>query len=659
MTTLLNRRALLLLAALGLAACSDAAPTAEPTQDMLPPVGDMNPLPQADRGVNPTQDQGTTPVLGARELRVVSDAAILMERGARTELRLQLVGFDINTQAERPVAGERIRLKLLDENGVDQTANGVEGSILESAARPTGDDGIAAFNLVAGQRDVSFEVEASVDGADDIDPVYIRVNVVRPGQGVLDITVNYASNPRRYENDLFNSRLTARVSLFANQGQGGWVAGPNCATLRTTPTELPPAYFAQDIDPYTELDNQLAIDDTDGNSFTVVATLLADSDMDGTFDTVGFGCFDNAAVVGGQRAQVEVNVLDLPLAFGKPEFRVRNELDLISLLESTRMGDVASAVPESLGVVAEIIRALAIIGSDDPDRGEALVRLACDLLDAGGLCDALAGVGGALVNRLLDQLPENVQNILTIISDVFTIAGELTIIGELEFAADLPNMENRLEGENLNRWQRFRVVWRNGCMQAPCERDFPIRAASQNQEVIEGRFDARLEGDKIIIEPHGLRFRYGLLLLAIMEQWVLPAVLGDAGPITLQDALGTLLEGPCQSVDDVLGQGACQDVLVGALGDVIVDQVARLQFEPEQFRIRGEALYADTDGDLRVDRLNGGVWLGTVEIGTNDVGQPEELDFLGCFSACRDPSVLPEGQQPCEPADCVIPNMAP
>ena len=87
MTTLLNRRALLLLSALALGACSDAAPASEPAQDMLPPIGDMDPLPQADRGVTPTPDAGNNPVLGARELRVVSEAAVLMERGARTELR--------------------------------------------------------------------------------------------------------------------------------------------------------------------------------------------------------------------------------------------------------------------------------------------------------------------------------------------------------------------------------------------------------------------------------------------------------------------------------------------------------------------------------------------------------------------------------------------
>ncbi len=408
------------------------------------------------------------------------------------------------------------------------------------------------------------------------------------------------------------------------------------------------------------LEPDAAPDPTD-DSYTYTATLDLPSEPYGYDPPLPAHFFTETLGFNGQRAAVEVNVTDLPLAFGKPEFRVRNEIDLIGLLEATRMGDMNSPVPESLGLVAEIVRALAIIGSDDPDRGQQVVRLVCDLLDAGGVCDALGGaLGGAIINNLLDRLPENIQTILTVISDVFTIAGELTIIGELEFAADLPDDMNRLQGENLNRWQRFRVVWRNGCMQAPCERDFPIRAASQmNQEVIEGRFDARLDGDKLVIEPHGLRFRYGLLLLAIMEQWVLPAVLGDAGPITLQAALGVLMEGPCQSVDDLLGEGICQDVLVDALGDVIVDQVARLQFEPEQFRLTGEAFYADTDGDLRVDRLNGGVWLGTVEIGTDGNGQPEELDFLGCFTGCRDPAVLPEGQMPCEPTDCVIPNMAP
>jgi hypothetical protein len=629
-------------------ACADAAAPSDEINltDALPPV---------DMGTGPTPDANTNPpVLGARELQVVGERNVIIERGARQEVQIKLVGRDSATNEVLPVAGERIRMRMLDENGVNQGGS-IEGTQLSTGSADTNAQGIATFTVVAGNRDASFELEAKVDGAEDIAAVYVVVTVARPGVGVMAVDVRYASNPARYEDDYLTGRLVAKVSLFGNQAGDRWVAGPDCATLRTVQADLPPAYFQQDIDPYDPVRTQLSIDDTDGNAFTIAGQLLKDGNV------IGFGCVDAVQVIGGSATEVDLSIFDLPLAFGKPEFRVRNELDLVGLLEPTRMGEVDSPLPEGLGTVAEVLRLLRILGSEDEGRGEALADLVCDVLGDPGACDIIGRLAGPIIENLLDRLPAEVQSILTIISDVLTIAGELTIIGEFEFAPEYADAENRLTGENLNRWQRFAFVWRNGCMGGPCERQFPIRSVSDDgAEVVEGRFDARLEGDRLIIEPHGLRFRYGLLLLAVAEQWIFPQMTGLPAPVSFQDVLGELLAGPCQDIDDIVGaNGLCQDVLVDALGDILVDQMAGLQFEPDQFRLSGTSYYADSDGDLRVDRLDGGVWLGTVEIGTDDNGDPEELDFLGCYTACRDPAVLGEGQQPCEPDPCVIPAAAP
>lgn len=652
------RRGVLTATLLGmsaLVACSDATPAGKdgvdgtilpPNQDMLPPDVDMG-GPRPDMTVR--EDMNNNPVLGARELQVVGDTSIIVERGARADVRIRLVGFDVQTQAERAIPGQRITMKMLDPTGANVTATGVEGSLLTTGRADTSDLGVATFALAAGQRDARFSLEASVDGADDIAPVYINVIVARPGAGGMFVKVNYASQPGRYNNDFLGGRLTSRVSLYGNPSGDNYVAGPDCATLATVIATAPPAYFAQDIAPFDPARDSVSIDDSDGNSFTVSAVIMKND------KPVGFGCVDAVPIEGGAVANVSVDVYDLPLGFGKPPFRVRNEFNLQSLLEATR-GDMSAELPGALGIISDVLDVLRLIGSDDPDRGGQLIEVVCAYFGDASLCDILERVGSRVVGNALDLIPEEVQQIFDVISDVLTIVSELTIVGEIEFSAEYPDEQLRLVGENINRWSRFSFVWRRGCQGGDCERSFPISAISAaDQQVIEGLFVGRVDGDDLILEAHGMRFRYGLLILAVAEQWIFPQILQTQGPISFEDFLGTLLAGPCQAVDDFVNSpGLCQDILVASLSDLLIDQVARLQFEPNQFQLQGTSFYADTDGDLRVDRLNGGTWVGTVEISDSLT-----LDFLGCYEGCRDPARLEEGQQPCVPADCVVPDMAP
>ena len=229
----------------------------------------------------------------------------------------------------------------------------------------------------------------------------------------------------------------------------------------------------------------------------------------------------------------------------------------------------------------------------------------------------------------------------TIISDVLSIFSELTVVGEIEFVQPQLDENNMLIG-NDNRWQKFRFVWRNGCeMGMDCRREFTIGNLDAERRPIFGVFDATVNKTTMTLAPHGLNFRYGVIILGIAEEWLIPAILGNAGGdrVTFADLFATLL--PCEDIDSITVDGFCEDVLVLALSDILYDLTSRLEFSPDQFRISGTAEALDEDGDLIVDKLDMGIWRGVLDFGGT------AIDFNGCFTGCRDAE--------CPPPDCMIP----
>ena len=84
-------------------------------------------------------------------------------------------------------------------------------------------------------------------------------------------------------------------------------------------------------------------------------------------------------------------------------------------------------------------------------------------------------------------------------------------------------------------------------------------------------------------------------------------------------------------VDNALNQpGFCENVLISAVSAVIVDQLGRLNFEPDQFRLQGRATLVDENIDLRIDQMIDGQWVGQIDTGDFQLG------FNGCFVGCRD-----------------------
>lgn len=620
---------MLLVGGLVLGACADATvpgddPGTRDMSDALPPPMD---------GAPPTTTGDMMiiepPPPGARELRIVGDINRLIFHNAEADFTVEYVGSDAD--GERGISNATLTARLLDDQGQDRSATGLEGTTFVRGQRKVTDaSGRATFQLRAGARDV-MNAKLVIE-APDAPEVRFNVTIAREGAGGMRVRVTYDDQVGRYSYRNFSE---ARVDLFDRV---------DCDLLRDSVPALNGAYFSlPPINPFNEVDNEVSQGDLDdGLSFSVTAVLLNQAG-----GVVAFGCLDGVDIVGGQIVDIEIPATDLPLEF-KGVFSTVNKFDLTDLLRSTENS--------TLNTVADVLDVLRILGSGDGDRGDAIVQLFCDLVDIGdGICDVVQAIGGRLVDRIIDEfVPPEIIRVITVISDILSIVQRMTTIGEIEFTQSGPDAMQIIMGTD-NRWQKFRFTWRNGCdMGANCVREFTIGNLDEERRPIAGTFQSRLtslvdpeSGDEeltLVIEPHGLNFRYGIIILGIAEQWIIPAIVGQPGPITLEELLGNLL--PCMEINDLVGDpnsGLCEDVLVAGLSEILYDQIGRLDFEPGAFRLEGTVLPLDEDGDLVIDKLANGHWTGSIAIGDST------FNFGGCFEGCR-----PEAGMECEPEECNI-----
>ena len=523
------------------------------------------------------------------------------------QLSLGVYYLEMSEGMESPLANQAVTLRLLDADGNDRTAAGIMGTRLQSSRVNTNAQGVATLNLFAGSEETSLRVEAS---APDASPIYFTINVVRPGTGDINVRVHYDLAGGRYT---YPQLSTTSVSLFVNR---------DCDLIIADATRLSGAYFAfPDITPYSDVRNSTSASDfEDGATFNVAASVRNENGQ-----AIAFGCVEDVRIEGGATTEVDIDAVDLPIEL-KGKFVTMNRFDLTDLLRSSNN--------ESLIIVADILEVLRLVGSEEPNRGTALINLICSnyLNIDQGICTAAGFIGNTTLIGLLDQIPPNLLNVLVAISDVLEIMTNMTIMGEIEFPVNYPDENNMIEA--YNRWQRFRFDWRTGCMMGEdCTREFSVGEFDRSERLIEGFFDAQVDGSEVTIFEHGMTFRYGLIALGLIETWIIPAVQGApvGVRVPLRDILSDTFEGICTSIDNTLNQpGFCDNVLVNAVAAVIEDQLGRLSFDPDQFRLQGRATLVDENIDLRIDKIIDGQWAGVIS--TPDL----DLSFNGCFVGCRD-----------------------
>ena len=598
----LARRSLVLVAMLGAIACSDSSGSGKDEAD----AGPMSPGPDAMPG--PGGPGGPS----ARELVIDGAFDRLIAPGQTIPLVVALV----QGAARTPVTNERVNAAVIDSANQEQPT-GVEGTGLTVTTVNTDTTGRATFQLqsLAAARPATFRVRAQVEGAA---PVFWNIVVAREGTGGLSVQVTYNCASRRYD---YNDIAKTRISVFANQA---------CAAVNVGGGPLPPAQFAIEISPYNDVQNRVSISDlAEGQVLAIVAQGITATD-----GVITSGCLDMVQVMSGQLTPVTIDMCDLNLEY-KGIFLVENEFDLAAVLDESE-----NETLQTVGTMLELIAAVGGGVGDNPEtaRGDAVVDLICEFADfSEGLCDVVRGFGARIIHELIElYVPPQVLDVLNILGDIYRIASEFTLIGELEFIQPRPDAAGVLTG-NDNRWLKFRFIWRNGCpfpTIEECTREFTVGELGLDRRALAGAFDADATPADLHIRSHGITVHYGALMLALAEHWIIPTVLGVQGPVTLEDMLGDLI--PCQDINAALpggnpNSGLCEDILVDALSRVARQQLERLEFSPEQFRLEGNVTTADSDGDLRIDQLVNGVWNGTVDLGT-------PIAFPGTFRGCRRPA---------------------
>ena len=340
---------------------------------------------------------------------------------------------------------------------------------------------------------------------------------------------------------MYRDFARAEVLLFNNQGNR-----QNCQSLGQNPGSIFNADLIIDRVPFNEVDNRaVAPNLMAGAQYTIAALAYSATDS-----PLAFGCMEGQTVEGGMATSFDLPLSDLDLQY-KGRFTVLHTFNLRSALQNSD--------DPSLRSVSQLMDYLQIIGGQGQDRAEAVERVLCDLLDLGGAACRTIGilVGNGNIDRILNDFIANespeLLEIFQALADIVKILEEMTIVGEFEFIENTPNAEGRLQN-NDDRWKKFRFSWRNGCPPGQqCEnREFTIgdihTSEDGRESAIFSPFNAQVAGRQMVIEEHTMQVRYGLILLGIAENWVIPAILNENGPIGI--VAGLL---PCESINNLVG----------------------------------------------------------------------------------------------------------
>lgn len=523
----------------------------------------MGDQPQGGDGGGEAQPDPENPAVPSARQLVIDGA---LSRLASFNQRVALPVYYLDAQ-DAPVAGQRIRGRLLDAPGGLDLGPTAEGSGLRSASVTTDADGRAVFDLVAGAAETQFTLEASADGAA---PVYWTITVGAAAGGDLRVIIEAPAGPLDH----------TYVALHNAPGCDAFAAGA-APTQRVGPVALQPVSTSVTVD-------QLA----DGAQVSVGVT-----GHDASGQAIASGCVDAVQVKAGQETVVRVSLATTPLTFGG-QFQMIHRFDLTRALGESAI----------LGTLKEI-------GNGDTSAGNALVGLLCDNIDLNEvLCIALRAVGGGLIdNYVANQLPQSTLDGLVALGDLYDAVADLTVEGQMTLD---PPSGDRLIGDQ--RWTDLTFQWRDGCPfrdPSACTNTFSMADLEVPGGAVVGSFTATVTGaDQLTLDPHLMPLPYGTAVRVAAEQWVLPAALGQGGPVTVEDLMGQLV--PCATLAanvPVLTVGFCEDTLVPALADLVYEQFTALNPGLEGMTLSGTVTATDSDGDRRMDGLAGGIWDAVVD----------------------------------------------
>ncbi len=496
-----------------------------------------------------------------------------------------------------PVFGARIQFDL--------TVGEAVGTTLNANSTQTNDEGFAEVTIRGAAVQGVAEVVVSAPADATVSPIKFVVGVSPKDSASYRVSFTHAGNAQLKNVNTF---------LYASD--------VTCAQIREDLAR------ERDADPATNPvltaeSTQLGIANIDGTlplvvfpglannqAYTVAArsTSRANSEVE-----AAFGCQDgNPPILNGNSVNVVVNLIDhLPRVAGA--YDVTNTFSITdAICNPDGAGGYDGVLPGGVCLAIDLIGRLAtdpasfLLGEGNGDQG--LIGLIVDFLPDNGLLGDLKGAITSFLNNgfisglgrdalngffeswINDKAPSWVKGTVDITGDIyeslkeFKVSGVMRISKEPDASFD-PNTNQVIgilaadamgvkPGKQV--WEDITVFWTGACAPnapAACrERTFSAGDLGATSSVIEGFFtgsvvpldDLENPGYGLVIDEHTLTLNYGVLILGIIEQVVLPSIFGQ-NVTSIDSALNELIslafgggdgcEGLGQSIADAVGGG--------------------------------------------------------------------------------------------------------
>jgi hypothetical protein len=268
------------------------------------------------------------------------------------------------------------------------------------------------------------------------------------------------------------------------------------------------------------------------------------------------------------------------------------------------------------------------------------------------------GLGDVVTDWFLNDSPSWAQCLFTVGQDWVQIISKADLAGQIKLSGS--GDDGAFDGEQT--WTGLSVDWAQGCVETACSGGTanPLLAVCTHDpgtslcecsldmaplytaDVAKDVFQATLDDlDYLAINEHVMEINYGKFMVAVMNDLIMPYA-SNGQHASIDDALGSIID--CDHVSESMDQalldtmsitseqltGFCEAALSEYIGPT-QDAIHALALD-SVLRLTGSCALVSTDGDLTVNHLTDGLWLGTLGLQT-----PQDTEFTGIFDAIRAP----------------------
>ena len=344
-------------------------------------------------------------------------------------------------------------------------------------------------------------------------------------------------------------------------------------------------------------------------------------------EDAAFGCVDGVRVREGETAEVEIDLMLLPL-------------DPSGTYDVASKWDFTNAIAESGPVGAIIAEFLLIVR--DPGRGlyEFLMNRIRDFV--GGLVatvlDTFLRITG-LANLIQNAINNLIRN-NPLLSSIWTVLEDLTqFINNLEVTSvmQIGKMFGDAEVFGIDTWTGFVLYWRMPCCWPDCRvippdcGGNPIQFDPEGLGILQGEWTGRVAGyNQLFIDRHPINFQYGRLIIYVLEHLLFPTLINRPPPVTITEFVAHLVGcerlanaiigssdcrcaiGICICKSDIIG--ACTGFINLVFGSFLRNFIQGLSFD-SVIDNRGQCKLINENAVLDVEFLREGQYFPIINIG--------------------------------------------